>query len=146
MFLEGNLRGAQHLGIPVVDLAAAKRWYREVLSCELLFETTFGEPGGEIAVAFLERAGVVFELYQLPGAALADIAARSDGHIDHIAFDVIDIDQAFADVQAAGLAPIEPAPVWLPFFAWGVRYFAIRGPSGEKIEFNQRLREPQSAR
>ena len=144
MFLEGNLRGAQHLGIPVVDLAAARRWYVDVLGCQVLFATTFGDPGSEISVAFLERAGVVFELYQLPSVALAEVGARGDGHIDHIAFDVTDIEQAFAEVQAAGLDTIEPAPVWLPFFEWGVRYFAIRGPSGEKIEFNQRLTEPYS--
>ncbi len=87
----------------------------------------------------MELGGLVLELYQLAGTQRAEIAARGDGHIDHVALDVADIKQAWDDVRAAGLEPLVDAPVFLPFWENGVKYFNVRGPDGEKVEFNQRL-------
>jgi len=70
---------------------------------------------------------------------LAEIAARKDGHIDHIAFDVPDIDAAFKTLQTAGFTIIEDAPVFLHFWKKGCRYFNILGPNNERLEFNQVL-------
>jgi lactoylglutathione lyase len=86
----------------------------------------------------MEREGVVIELYQLPPDQLsADIRTRKDGHLDHIAFNVKDIDKAFEEVKSAGLVPLQNEPVKLDFWKKGCRYFSIRGPDGEKLEFNQ---------
>ncbi|MBL8133032.1 MAG: VOC family protein, partial [Anaerolineae bacterium] len=80
------------------------------------------------------------ELYQLPGTEGAEAAARSDGHIDHVALDVTDIDAAFAAARSMRLDLLQDAPVFLPFWEKGIRYFIVRGPDGERVEFCERLK------
>ena len=136
-YLKGNLRGMQHLGLPVTDLERSTAFYQgfgfvQVMRTDL---------PGPVRVAMLEKDALTIELYQLPGAEREEIASRNDGHIDHIALDVQDIESALAEMQAAGFEILEPdAPVFLPFWAQGVRFFTIRGPDGEKVEFNQMLK------
>jgi catechol 2,3-dioxygenase-like lactoylglutathione lyase family enzyme len=133
-----NLGGWSHLGIPVSDLARTQAFYRrfgfqDVMRADI--------PEESIQVCMMEHHGFVVEFYQLPpGEALAEIRARRDGHIDHIALDVIDVDRAFEEVRAAGIEPLEEAPVFLPFWDKGAKYFNVRGPDGEKLEFDERIR------
>ncbi len=131
-----NVKGFQHLGLPVTDLARSRAFY-ESLGFRPAFETTLLLDGKEILVLMLDLNGFILELYQLPAADLAEIRARRDGHIDHLALDVTDIDRAWQAAQAAGLQPLEDAPVYLPFWGKGCKYFTVRGPDGEKVEFNQ---------
>ena len=140
MLLQGNLQGIQHLGLPVTNLERSKAFYMNFGFAEAM-RKNLPQPGGEeILVAMLEKDGFTIELYQLPGAERQEVAARGDGHIDHIALNVLDIDAAYAEIKAAGLEILEPdAPVFLPFWAKGVRFFTVRGPDGEKVEFNQFL-------
>ena len=138
-FLEGNFTGLQHIGLPVSDIARSVGFYQK-LGFRKTMGREFDDGGGLVKVAMMEREGVVMELYQLPPDQLsADIRARKDGHLDHIAFDVKDIDKAFEEVKSAGLVPLQNVPVKLDFWKRGCRYFSIRGPDGEKLEFNQIL-------
>ena len=82
---------------------------------------------------------MILELYQMPEAELQEIRSRRDGHIDHIAFDVDAIEDAFAELKGAGFAVIEAEPVFLPFWKSGCKYFNVLGPDGERLEFNQIL-------
>jgi lactoylglutathione lyase len=52
---------------------------------------------------------------------------------------VSDIDEAFIELKNAGFNVIEEAPVFLPFWKNGCRYFNITGPDEERLEFNQIL-------
>lgn len=61
------------------------------------------------------------------------------GAIDHLALDVDDIESAWEEVRTAGLAPLEDAIQFLPFWENGVRFFNLLGPNGETVEFSQRL-------
>jgi len=70
---------------------------------------------------------------------LAAIAARKDGHVDHVAFDVDDIDKTFSVLKEAGYTIFETAPMFLHFWKNGCKYFNISGPDGERLEFNQVL-------
>ncbi|HEY6975071.1 MAG TPA: VOC family protein, partial [Chitinophagaceae bacterium] len=79
------------------------------------------------------------EIYQFPAPESGQIKDRKDGHIDHIAFDVPDIDSAFAALKNAGFNVVEEAPVFLNFWKNGCKYFNITGPDGERLEFNQIL-------
>lgn len=140
MLLEGNLQGLQHIGIPVTDLERSKAFYTRLGFVEVL-RTDLARTTEPIRVSMMEHERLTLELYQLEPEERQEIAKRTDGHIDHIALDVLDIEQAYREVRAAGLEVLEdPAPVFLPFWDHGVRFFTIRGPDGEKVEFNQILR------
>jgi catechol 2,3-dioxygenase-like lactoylglutathione lyase family enzyme len=139
MLLQGNLQGFQHLGLPVTDLERSKAFYQN-LGFDEVMRTDLPEQDGVTHVAMLRKDGFTIELYQMPEQARREIAGRRDGHVDHIALDVLDIDKAYAEITAAGLEVLEQgAPIFLPFWARGVRYFTVRGPDGEKVEFNQIL-------
>ena len=99
----------------------------------------FEENGGTGQVSMMELNGMIIEIYQLPEPENAEIRTRKDGHIDHIAFDVDDIDAAFSELKSNQYQVLQPEPVFLPFWKNGCRYFSILGPDGEKLEFNQIL-------
>jgi lactoylglutathione lyase len=140
VLLKDNLRGLQHIGLPVTDLERSKAFYTQLGFVEAM-RTNLPRLPEPIQVAMMQHEGLTVELYQLEEKERQEIAKRSDGHIDHIAFDVIDIEQAHNEIRATGLEILEEdAPVFLPFWEHGVKYFTIRGPDGEKIEFNQILR------
>lgn len=80
---------------------------------------------------------MILEIYQMPEKELAEIKNRKNGHIDHIAFDVENIDTAFRELKNAAFNIIENEPVFLLFWENGCRYFNILGPDGERLEFNQ---------
>jgi catechol 2,3-dioxygenase-like lactoylglutathione lyase family enzyme len=140
MLLKGNLQGFQHLGLPVTNLERSKAFYLNFGFVEAM-RTDLPEQGEPVQVAMVEKDGFTIELYQLTGTEHREIATRHDGHIDHIALNVLDIDKAYAEIKAAGLEILESdAPVFLPFWANGVKFFTVRGPDGEKVEFNQILK------
>jgi lactoylglutathione lyase len=138
ILLNGNFMGLQHLGNPVTSLERSVTFYSRLGFNRILAAQVLG-PAGIIHVAMMKRENVIIELYQLTGKELEELPSRSDGHIDHIAFDVKDIDAAFNELRAAGFETIQDSPVYLDFWDKGCRYFAIRGPDGEKLEFNQIL-------
>lgn len=140
MLLQGNLQGLQHLGIPVTDLERSKAFYMQLGFTEAL-RTDIPKRAEPIRVAMMEHENFTIELYQLELERRQEIAKRSDGHIDHVALNVLDIDKAYAEIKAAGIEILEDnAPVYLPFWKNGVKYFTVRGPDGEKVEFNQILK------
>jgi lactoylglutathione lyase len=133
-----NLRGLQHIGVPVSDLEKSKAFYSRLGFQEVMVQELPAD-GGFIQCVMMERQGLILELYQLVGAELQEVKRRGHGHVDHVALDVRDIDVAWRTALDASLAPLEPSPVYLPFWDKGCFYFNILGPDGERIEFNQRL-------
>lgn len=138
MYLKGNIKGLQHLGIPVSSLEKSKEFYKSLGFIEIM-STEIENEGGRIKVAFMEISGLTIELYQFDGDKLLEIKARGDGHIDHVALDVEDIDAAYSTLKDAGFNIIDDAPKFLPFFEHGVQFFTITGPDGEKVEFNHKI-------
>ena len=138
MLLKDNFTGLQHLGLPVTDIERSREFYKqlgfeEIMTAELDF-------GGPIRVAMMKRADAVMELYQMPEEQLVEIRTREDGPLDHIAFSVADVDAAFEELKSAGMEMNEEAPILLDtFWAQGCKFFTIRGPDGERLEFNQIL-------
>lgn len=82
---------------------------------------------------------MVIELYQMPETELSEIKSRNNGHIDHIAFEVDDIDKTFEKLKKASFNILEEQPVMLAFWKKGCKYFNITGPDNERLEFNQIL-------
>ncbi|WP_299203719.1 VOC family protein [uncultured Amphritea sp.] len=136
--LEHNFNGLQHIGIPVTEIQRSVNFYRR-LGFVPVMEKTFPEGDGETTAVMMQRAGVIIELYQLPQSQLEEIKNRRDGAVNHIAFSVNDIQAAFNEMLATGEDILEDKPVHLDFWENGCKYFAIRGPDGEKLEFNQIL-------
>jgi lactoylglutathione lyase len=129
----------QHIGIPVTNLKASEAFYAQ-LGFRNVMSSTFeisGEKGG--MVSMLQNGTVLLELYQMPPTHLAGIGQRTDGHVDHFAFDVDDIDATFQMLKNAGFTVVEDQPVFLNFWTKGCKYFNILGPDGERVEFNQIL-------
>jgi len=139
MLLQDNLQGIQHLAIFVTDINRSRSFYeqfgfKEKLSNEIPMDP---EP---VKLLFLELNGLTLELVELPGEMRKQVAAREDGHIDHVALNVKDIGKAHEDLAAAGINALEEdAPVFLPLWENGTKYFTVRGPDGEKVEFSQIL-------
>lgn len=128
----------QHTGIPVTDIKRSESFYQK-LGFTNVMQSVFQMDGETGTCVMMQNGKTIIELYQMPDQHLAGVRARRDGHIDHIAFDVDDIDAAFAALKGAEFAVIEDAPVFLNFWHKGCRYFNITGPDGERLEFNQML-------
>jgi lactoylglutathione lyase len=133
-----KLNRIQHIGLPVTNLKASEAFYQK-LGFTNAMSSAFDYKGGKGSVAMMRRGEMIIELYQMPEAELTDIRARKDGHIDHIAFDVDDIDEAFTTLKTESFILVEDAPVFLPFWNKGCKYFFVLGPDGERLEFNQIL-------
>lgn len=128
----------QHVGVPVINIKASETFYKQ-LGFENAMQSSFDYNGGKGQVIMMERGDIIMELYQMPEAELTGIKNRKAGNIDHISFDVEDIDTAFKELKNEGFHVIEEAPVFLPFWNKGCRYFNVLGPDGERLEFNQIL-------
>ena len=128
----------QHVGIPVTDLLVSEAFYN-LLGFESVMRSEFTFDGDTGICVMMQNKDLIIELYQMPKKQLQEIKARKDGHVDHIAFDVDDIDAAFIALRQASFTILEEAPVYLPFWINGCKYFNILGPDGERLEFNQVL-------
>ncbi len=138
--LEGNFKGIQHLGVPVTNLETSVNFYVRLGFNRILSSVVeVPEENDRELVAFMEQKGIVIELYQVTLRARKELVTRKDGHVDHIAFDVADVEKAYADLKEANFDMVQDKPVFLNFWERGCKYFAIRGPDNEKLEFNQIL-------
>lgn len=139
MLLQDNLEGIQHLAIFVTDINRSRDFYEQFGFKVKLSEAIPAEPE-PVKVAFLELNGLTLELVELGGDMRKQIGSRDDGHIDHVALNVKDIEKAYAEMIANGFKALEEnAPVFLNIWKNGTKYFTIRGPEGEKVEFSQIL-------
>jgi catechol 2,3-dioxygenase-like lactoylglutathione lyase family enzyme len=138
MQMNVKINHIQHVGLPVTDLMVSEGFY-ERLGFLKVMSSGFDYKGGRGSVAMMQRGEMVLELYQMPESELAEIRGRGNGHIDHVAFDVDDVAEAFAELKAGGFAVIEEEPVFLPFWTNGCKYFNVLGPDGERLEFNEIL-------
>ena len=118
--------GLQHIGIPTNDLNQTIEFYRS-----LGFDLALRTANGDEQVAFLRLGDLTIETYQ------NFKAAHVNGAVDHVAINVVDVDEARRIADALKLEVIEEGQ--LPFWDNGVKYFTVLGPNREKIEFNQYL-------
>lgn len=133
-----NIMGLQHIGLPVCEMEASVAFYERIGFKPVHRKVLDNKE--QVKVTFMELKGLVLELCQSTGPEGAEIHDRNDGHWDHVALDVDDIDAVFREVKTVGWTVLEGEPQFLPFHEKGVHYFTVRGPGGEKVEFCQRLR------
>ncbi len=128
----------QHIGIPVTNVLTSELFYNQ-FGFSKVMQSEFREDCGNGTCVMMKNKEIILELYQVPEQMLQEVRDRKDGHIDHITFDVDDIDLTFNLLKQASFNVIEPAPVFLPFWENGCKYFNILGPDSERLEFNQLL-------
>ena len=117
----------QHIGFPTRDINGSIRFYTG-----LGFENIYQTRNDGVRVVFMKLRDLVIEIWEGTPAGVS-------GAIDHIAIDVTDIEAVFQIITTAGLSAIEGKISELPFWERGVRYFTVRGPNAEKLEFIQKL-------
>ncbi|MEP6845394.1 MAG: VOC family protein [Panacibacter sp.] len=133
-----SLKAIQHIGIPVTNITVSEQFYKD-LGFQNVMKSNFLHEGDTGTCIMMQQGSIVIELYQMPANALQNIAGRKDGHVDHVAFDVPNIDETFFILKTSGYHIVEDAPVYLKFWEKGCRYFNILGPDNERLEFNQVL-------
>lgn len=117
-----------HIGYQVSDLTRSLAFYQP-LGFEIQQRLSKVSPEGQIEVAFIEMSGVVLELYQLPSGTAFDVPRCG---IDHLALEVSDLDAVIKALETLRY-PLDEGPV----HDGQVRFVLIRGPDGERLEFDQ---------
>ncbi len=133
-----KLNHIQHIGIPVIDIKVSENFYTK-LGFKNVMATTFKYNSNTGSVIMMKLNEMVIELYQMPENELKEIRERRNGHIDHIAFDVDNIETTFEEIKNNQFTILDEQPVFLAFWKNGCKYFNITGPDGERLEFNQIL-------
>ena len=124
-----NIRGFQHVGLPVKDMDATIRFYEGIG-----FHVSHRSELGGTLFVFLELGSCCIEGWQ------AEETAGCAGAIDHLCLDVVNIDEVYKDVVAMGHQVITNGVEQAPFWEKGVRYFKILGPDAEIVEFCEILK------
>ena len=132
MDIKTKVTGIQHVGIPTNEIKKRISFY-EGIGSEVVWQTV-NELNNQ-AVVFLRLGNLVMEIYENGQAAM------KAGAIDHIALDVTDIDSVFESVKKDGYKMLDEKVQYLPFWKYGVKFFTITGPNGEKIEFCEKLNQ-----
>ena len=101
-----KLNHIQHIGIPVTDLTGSEEFYNR-LGFKNVMTATFNFNGAKRNVTMMKYDEMIIELYQMPAGELQEIRNRKNGHIDHVAFDVDDIDKAFTELKNLSFNIIE---------------------------------------
>jgi catechol 2,3-dioxygenase-like lactoylglutathione lyase family enzyme len=139
-----NIRGFQHVGVPVRSIERSLAFYRDVFGIEPEFvadsrgpatERLVGLPGADIVLAFLRVGGSILELleYRTPHGRDYDRRNCDVGAV-HIAFEVDDIDAFHAlllrhGVEVSGApVPSDSGPLA------GYRVFYFKDPDGVQFE------------
>lgn len=125
--LEGHL---QHIGVSTSNQKQTLAFF-EAMGFSQFYESI--NPANAALVVFMQLGDIVIEVY------LQKDSTSSPGAIDHIAISVDNIDEKYTQIYTMGYEIVEDSVKELPFWENGVRYFTVQGPSGEKIEFCQKL-------
>jgi lactoylglutathione lyase len=119
--------GLHHAGVHVSNLDGSARFYQAVFGFSIAERLRLGSE----QLMFLRSAGARLEL-------IADGRRdRQNGAIDHIAFEVEDLDIWLSRLRQHGVRLLDEAPVEAPQLK--ARILFCLGPDGERIElFEQR--------
>ncbi|GEM_PF-1947106 len=129
-----TIKNLQHIGILVPDVDEASRWYIEKSGFVKRAEFMVG--GSRVIFVFNEASGILCELIQRPdGSKEARDIEANGGRIDHIAYEVEDLEKELAAAKAAGMEIIEGIEQVPEFWDHGFAYILTRAAGGEKVEY-----------
>ncbi len=128
--MEG-IHGSAHIGVFVSDLEVSKKFYRDILDFDIIWECVIGTD----KVAFARTGDLTLELIQP-----AVMPQREDGKVDHIALGVKNIEAVHAALKARGVTfETEDITFCDLVFPNGAKWILFRGPDGERLELNEVL-------
>lgn len=129
-----TIKALQHIGIIVPDVKASAAWYIE--KSGFVQEGDFWADGSHAIFVRNPASNVLFELIQRPdGSEEAKEAQEKGGHIDHVAYEVEDLERELANAKACGMELIEGICDVPTFWENGFQYFLVRSAGREKIEY-----------
>lgn len=126
-------RPVAHIGVAVSEVDKNAQWYQDILGFQIKAKFV-GRTGHN--VYFLEGANnAIYEMYQDD-----NLDPAVAGKIDHIAYDSQDIYADYQFCMDAGYDIVTNGVEEIPHF-WekGCKYFKIKSPAGEQVEFCQIL-------
>lgn len=130
MNIKACCTGIQHIGIPTDNIEKTILFYED-MGFDKVYET-YNENANQ-KVAFLQLGNLMIETYE------EENIIRTNGSINHIAIDCIEIQKAYAIAKAKGYVLLTEGVQSLDFWENGIRYFIIEGPNKERLEFCQKL-------
>ena len=136
-----RILGTHHLALTTGRFELLLRFYVEQLGLMVVG----GFPGQEIV--FLRAGSTAIELIGEAGSPVLELDDRAGRHgWHHLAWEVEDVDAAFAELVARGV-PVHSPPEWFPEAAPTMRIAFLRDPDGNLLELIQPLgaRYPASA-
>lgn len=133
---DAPLASFNYLRMPVADLRVTIAFYEE-FGFDFLFFLQERIEGADRQAAVMDLGGWLILLYEREGWGFA---STRDSHHDHMALDVKNIEMAFATARALKFELLNDKPQYLPFWQYGVRFFTLRGPEGQKVELSEMLK------
>lgn len=128
-----HVKSLHHIGIPTRDMEATVKFYTD-LGAEIYFDKMDQEAGAPIRVVIFDFCGIKIEAYERKATA------AQPGAIDHIAFEVADIEALYRKARDGGYrifedcaGGVQPTTYW----PQDIRWFIVIGPNGEKVEFSE---------
>ena len=128
------MNGLAHIAIFTQDMQESIRFY-QALGAHTTHMDSIEKPTGVNQLALLEWAGFTIELIEPHDGTQV---SKNNGMIAHIAVTVEDLEQAAAQVRAAGVDSfLTDTPTICPDVFGGLKNWFFTGPSGEQIELLQ---------
>lgn len=128
--------GLAHAGINTKCLDTSLNFYNS-LGFKLMERFSREIDKGTLEVAFIDNGGVTLELYQLPESVPYDVTRCG---IEHLALEVTDLRKVQEKILSLGYA-IDEGPVHHSRKYYDVDFILIRGPDGERVEFDMIMRK-----
>ncbi len=124
------LRALHHVGLPTSNMKGTIDFYAK-LGGEVVFDKMDEYEGKPIRVVHIVLAGLKIEVYE------RDAVAGKKGAVDHIAFEVDDIEAAFQRAKELNLTFFEEKIAFSSYWPGNARWFIVIGCNGEWVEFCQ---------
>lgn len=133
--MDGKIRGLAHIGLFVEDIERTKKFYRDILEFNTLYECELDDADGKTQIAFIGNGSCMIEVVRF-----ASPAKRPDGIVDHIALQVRDIEAVRDSLLEKGIRFESKEIVFNgAVFPNGSKWILFRGPDGEHLELNEVL-------
>ena len=130
--MKQHYQGPGHIAVYTAGLDESIAFY-ERIGGSLLSRAPVCPPEQQRELALVSFGGYTIELIAAP-------VPQGDGCIPHFAVYVDDVDQAAADLRAAGVDTFRtPAKCVMPNTFGGLENWFFTGPSGEQIELLRML-------